>query len=180
MSVILRPPYGLQGATIQGKASIYTANADGTYTVASYSEALALVGAGWQVESLGSQAEAWVQSSLAVVVGQTMSVYGAATAMGPNVGNGSMTVDSCDIVFGGTFGSETVTVLFTMTYDDASTQTTTYTATGTGTTVLTLAQLRALAKNNRSLKAIAVQAKSSLSGGSSIATVVINSHGLNL
>ena len=48
--------------------------------------------------------------------------------------------------------SETVTVLFTMTHDDASTQTTTYTATGTGTTVLTLAQLRALAKNNRSLE----------------------------
>lgn len=179
MSVIMRPPYGAEAGTIQGKAANYTPNADGTYTIPSYSEALALMGAGWKVEEEGSQAEDFVLSALAVAVGQTGGTYGAATAWGPDTGNASMIPLSLDIVFGGTFGSETVTVKFVVTYDDGTTTTIqSDTATGTGTTSYTNAKLRAFFKDNRSITSIAVSAKSTIS--SSTATVALNAHGRNL
>lgn len=83
-----------------------------------------------------------------------------------------------DVVFGGTFGAETVTATVTVTYSDATTASVTKTATATGTTSFTNADIMALIKDGVYINKISVKSKSSIS--SSTANVTFNHYGLYL
>lgn len=81
-----------------------------------------------------------------------------------------------DIVFGGTFGSETVTAQITATSSDASQATLTKTATATGTVSLSNADMRALMKDGTIITQLSYQSQSTIA--SSTAIVTFTRHGL--
>lgn len=172
----LKAPTGFAGP-VAGIADSITPDANGFYNSTDYREIQALLAAGWQV--VGSVVDGdFVAALTGVNPSASVGVYGTAQLIKPNSGYGSLHIESCDLVFGGTFGSETVTVQIIVTYSDGTTTTiTSFTATATGTTAMSLAQIRAMIKQGVSIASISFQSKSSLSGGSSIATLGVNAHG---
>jgi len=83
-----------------------------------------------------------------------------------------------DVVFGGTFGTETVTADITVTYSDTTTATVTKTATAIGTTAFANSDLMSLIKDGVYINKISVKSKSSIA--SSTATVTFNHFGFYL
>jgi hypothetical protein len=83
-----------------------------------------------------------------------------------------------NVVFGGTFGAETVTSTISVAYSDTTTTSITKTATAVGTTSLTGTDLMGLIKDGVYINKISVKSKSSIS--SSTVTVTFNHAGLYL
>lgn len=106
----------------------------------------------------------------------TIDTYGTAVTNTPAVNYTAILPLGADIVFGGTFGAETVTAQITVTYSDATTATLTKTATGTGTTSLTVTDLMTLVKDGVYITQTSFNSKSSIA--SSTVTVTFNRYGL--
>jgi hypothetical protein len=83
-----------------------------------------------------------------------------------------------NVVFGGTFGTETVTATITVTFSDTTTASITKTATAATTTPLTGTDLMGLIKDGVYINKISVKSKSSIA--SSTATVTFSHAGLYL
>jgi hypothetical protein len=96
----------------------------------------------------------------------------------PVTGYVSLIPQAIDVVFGGTFGTETVTADITVTFSDATTAIVTKTATATGTTSLTNTDLMTLAKDGVFINKISVKSKSSIAD--STATATFNHYGIYL
>jgi hypothetical protein len=77
-----------------------------------------------------------------------------------------------DIVFGGTFGTETVTATVTVTYSDATTASVTKTATATGTSSFSNSDMMTLIKDGVYINKLSVKSKSTIA--SSLTTVTFN------
>jgi len=108
----------------------------------------------------------------------TVDTYGTAVDTLPVTGYVSLIPQAIDVVFGGTFGAETVTADITVTYSDATTAIVTKTATAIGTTAFTNTDLMALIKDGVYINKISVKSKSSIA--SSTATVTFNHFGIYL
>lgn len=108
----------------------------------------------------------------------TASTYGTAVNLTPATGYSSLVPSAIDVVFGGTFGAETVTANVTVTYSDATTASVTKTATATGTNSFTNSDLMTLMKDGVYINKIAVESESSIA--SSAATVTFNHAGFYL
>ncbi len=181
-TVVMRPPTGGTAGvgTIQGLGANYSPDASGDYSIPFYKDVQALLQAGWTVVKAANTAPDYLVDLTGINPSATLNTYGTAQLISPTADFASVKPLSFSIVFGGTFGSETVTVKIIVTFSDGSTQTTTsFTATGTGTTAFTLAQLRStFYKNGVTISSISIASASSLSAGSSIATVEVLSHGV--
>jgi len=118
------------------------------------------------------------KKSTSVIPSATIATNGTAVVLSPPTNYSMLQPLGMDIVFGGTFGSETITVTSTITYSDATTSLITYTANATGTTSLTNTQLMALIKDGVYIISISTVAKSSIASTS--ATVTLNRYGLYL
>ena len=177
----MRPTSADAGQTIQGTANSYSPAADGTYSVSDVNDIQALLFRGWSIAITASGGDCYVADITSITPSATLNTLGAAKTLSPDTGSTSLIPLSMDLIFGGTFGSETLTVNIVVAYSDGSTPTTitSFTATGTGTTSLTLAQLRGLFVDGKSIASIAFSCKSSLSAGSSAATLEVKSHGEN-
>lgn len=174
---LLKVPSGVPTpGKITGYAATYSPDANGNYTVTDREDLRVLIRNGYTV------IEADVRNDMIVALtgvnpSATLNTYGTAQTVTPAAANVKLKPMSLDLVFGGTFGSETLTVEILVTYSDGTTTTiVTYTATGTGTTALTNAQLRALYKDAVYIVSIRFRSKSSLGAGSSIATLAVNGH----
>lgn len=108
----------------------------------------------------------------------TSSTYGTAVTLAPVTGYSSLVPIAIDCVFGGTFGSETVTAEVTVTYSDSTTASVTKTATATGTTSFTNSDIMSLMKDGVYITQIAVQSQSTIA--STTATVTFNHAGFYL
>lgn len=170
------PPASFKLGTVQGSATVYTPT-NGVYTITDPDDVQSLLVLGWSIAVVKQGGGIWKCALTGVNPSATLNVFGAAQNVTPNAGATEIVPLSFDIVFGGTFGSETVTVQFVMNYSDGTTATVTFTATGTGTTSLTNAQLRSLVADGLSISFIAISSKSTIN--SSTATVAINGHGEN-
>lgn len=106
----------------------------------------------------------------------TIDTYGAAVTNTPATNFTAILPLGVDIVFGGTFGAETVTAQIVVTYSDATTATLTKTAVATGTTTLTATDLMGLVKDGVYITQSSFNSKSSIA--SSTATVTFNRYGL--
>lgn len=119
-----------------------------------------------------AKARKWAPA--AVTPSATANTDGTGVTMSPSTGeNGFGLLGLGQVVFGGTFGSETVTATFTVTFSDATTATVTVTATATGTTALTAANLLGLHKDNVYIKNVVVKAKSTISSSAATATATL-------
>ena len=179
-AVIMRPPSGFSG-TLQGMGANYSADASGNYSILFYKDVQTLLAAGWSPVVSGTETTPdFLVDLTGINPPAAVSTYGTVQNIAPGTDFGSIKPLSCDIVFGGTFGTETVTVQIVVTFSDGTTHTTTtFTATGTGTTAMTNAQLRStFYKNAVTITNIAINSKSSLAAGSSIATVEVKMHGI--
>ena len=178
-NVVMRPPAGVSG-TLQGRALNFSPDASGNYNVSDYRDVNALLQAGWRTVVSGTESTPdYVVDLTGIAPAAALNTYGAAVLLTPTADFGSVKPLSCDLIFGGTFGSETLTVKIIVIWSDGSTATvTSFTATSTGTTVMTPAQLRTtFFKNGLTISSISFQAASSLAAGSSIATLEVKSHG---
>ncbi len=174
----LKAPTGTVG-NVFGNADVLSPDAGGFYNSTDVAEIRALLGAGWRPATLTDTD--FKAALTGVTPSATLNTYGTPQLIIPGAGYSSVHVESCDLVYGGTFGSETLTVKIIVTYSDGSTVTiTSFTATATGTTAMTLAQIRALHKNGVSIASISFSTASSLAAGSSVATLAVNAHGLNV
>jgi hypothetical protein len=116
--------------------------------------------------------------STSVVPATTASTNGTAITLTPPQGYSMIQPLGMDMIFGGTFNNETITITNTITYSDTTTTTVTYTSTATGTTSLTNSQLMALVKDGVYITSISTVAQSSIANTS--ATILINRYGLYL
>jgi hypothetical protein len=178
----MRPPSGgtTGVGTVYGNATNYTADASGNYTITFYKDVDALLNQGWSIVKTGNTTPDFLVDLTGIAPSATLNTYGPATILSPTADYASVKPLSCDLIFGGTFGSETLTVKIIVTFSDGTTQTTTsFTATGTGTTAFTNAQLRStFYKNGVTISSISFSCASSLAAGSSIATLEVKSHGI--
>ena len=108
----------------------------------------------------------------------TAATNGTVVDLIPATNYSALNPMAVDVVFGGTFGTETVTADITVIYSDATTATITKTATAVGTTSLTGTDLMTLAKDGVYINKISVKSKSSIA--SSTATVTFNHFGIYL
>ena len=133
--------------------------------------------AGIQASKIAMQKN-YRRTATAIVPSATANTNGTAVTLTPPAGFAMIQPLACDIVFGGTFNSETMTVTFTINYADYSNITQTFTATATGTTSLTNTQLMSFIKDSTYIISISTVAKSTIAN--SIATVSLNRCGLYL
>ena len=108
----------------------------------------------------------------------TANAYGTAVTLTPLTNYTGIYPMAIDIVFGGTFGSETVTAQFTVTYSDSTTALITKTATATGTVSLTNSELMSLIKDGVYITQTSMQSKSTIT--SSAVTTTFNRAGIYL
>lgn len=108
----------------------------------------------------------------------TANTDGTMVTLLPATNYVSMFPQAVDVVFGGTFGAETVTATVNVTYFDATTTMVTKTATAVGTTSFTNSDLMSLIKDATYIKQIDVYSQSTIA--SSTATVTINHCGFYL
>lgn len=106
----------------------------------------------------------------------TATTNGTAVTLLPPTGFMSLFPSAgIDVVFGGTFGAETVTATVKATYSDATTVTAIKTATAARTAIFTNADIRTLIKDGLYIQEIDVYSQSSIA--SSVATVTFNHAG---
>lgn len=108
----------------------------------------------------------------------TANANGTVVDLTPPSSYYSIFPEAMDVVFGGTFGSETVTANIVVTYSDSTTTTITKTATAVGTVSLTSTDKIALIKDGLYITKIEVSCQSTIS--SSVATVTFNHCGFYL
>ena len=108
----------------------------------------------------------------------TANTDGTAVTLTPPTGYLSLNPLGVDIVFGGTFGTETITATIKVTYADLTTATVEKTATAIGTTSLNNADSMGLFKDGTYIKQIDVYSKSSIA--SSTVAVTFNHYGFYL
>lgn len=113
-----------------------------------------------------------------IVPSATLDTYGTEVTLLPTTGYISIVPLMFDVVFGGTFGTETVTVDITVTYSDDLTSTITKTATAIGTVSLSNSDIFSLVKDNVYIKKMAFKSKSSIA--STTATTTLNYYGFYL
>ena len=174
--MILRRPATNNTDLVYGVSINYVV-VNGQITVEENKDILALMAQGWQPVVGVDKGGVLVYSITGITPDATAGTYGTAKDILPEAGFSSFVPLSFDLVFGGTFGTETVTAQLVITYTDGSTQTiTSYTATAVGTTSLTIDQLRGLFATGKfvGIASIAVATSSTLA--SSATTLAINSH----
>ncbi|HEY8805477.1 MAG TPA: hypothetical protein VIM42_10315 [Clostridium sp.] len=108
----------------------------------------------------------------------TANTLGTAVILLPATNFTGIYPEAIDFVFGGTFGSETVTAQITATYSDLTTGIVTKTATAVGTTSFSNSDLMALIKDGVFITQASFQSKSTIA--SSLATVTFNRCGIYL
>lgn len=108
----------------------------------------------------------------------TANTLGVATLNTPPANFKALATLGVNLVFGGTFGSETVSCIKTVTYSDGTTASLTKTATAAGTVSLTVADFLALVKDGVSIVQSSWQSQSTIA--SSLATVTVNRYGFYL
>lgn len=108
----------------------------------------------------------------------TANTYGTPVDLLPATGFVSLTPLGIEIDFGGTFGSETVTAQFIVTFSDATIATVTKTTASTGTILLNVTDMITLASDGLYINKISVQSKSSIA--SSTTTVTFSHYGYYL
>jgi len=108
----------------------------------------------------------------------TANANGATVTLTPPTGYLSLNPLGIDVVFGGVFGTETVTATVKVTYADLTTATIEKTATAAGTTSLNNADLMGLFKDGTYIKQIDAYSKSSIA--SSTVAVTFNHYGFYL
>ena len=108
----------------------------------------------------------------------TTDIFGTGVDLLPITGYLALNPLAFNVVFGGTFGAETVTADITFTFSDTTTATVTKTATTIGTTSLTGIDLMELAKDGVYINKITVKSKSSIA--ITTATVSFNHYGFYL
>lgn len=108
----------------------------------------------------------------------TANTYGSAAVFTPATNFLGIYPRDIDVVFGGTFNSETVTALITATYNDGTTGSVTKTATGTGTQSLINSDFLSLVKDGCYIVQVTYQCKSTIAN--SAATVTFNRYGMYL
>ncbi|MNF73147.1 hypothetical protein D3C84_551420 [compost metagenome] len=108
----------------------------------------------------------------------TLDTYGTVVDLLPTTGYTSLIPLGIDIVFGGTFGVETVTADITVTFSDATTATISKTATAIGTVSLSNSDIMALAKDGVYINKLSVKSKSSIA--TSTTSVTTNHYGFYL
>ena len=118
------------------------------------------------------------KKSSAPIVSATADTFGAVIDLAPATGYVSLIPQLFEVVFGGTFGAETVTVDITVTFSDVTTATVTKTATAIGTVTLNGSELMALIKDDVYINKISVKSKSSIA--SSVTTATVNHFGFYL
>jgi len=171
------PPASFGLGTVYGKGgTLYSAN-NGVYTITDPGDVAALLIQGWSVVAVKQGGGIWKAALTGVNPSATLGTYGTAQNVTPDPGATELIPLSLDIVFGGTFGSETATVQIVSNFSDGTNASQTFTATATGTTALTNAQLRSLCKDGVSISSLAISSKSTIA--SSAVTVAINAHGEN-
>ena len=116
-----------------------------------------------------------LETAQAITVDPDDTFTTAAVSIAPATsGYDRLVIQAIDIVFGGTFDSETATVGIIATYDDDTTSSElTRTATSTSTVALTTANILALNVTGKSIKSLAIRAKSDHATSTSV-TVTIN------
>jgi hypothetical protein len=100
----------------------------------------------------------------------TADTFGAIVDLLPATNYTALNPLFFNIVFGGTFGTETVTSDITVTFSDATTTSITKTATAVGTTSLTGTDLMGLIKDGVYINKISVKSKSSIASSTATAT----------
>jgi len=108
----------------------------------------------------------------------TINTLGTAVILLPATNYTGIYPQAIDVVFGGTFGSETATAQITATYSDLTTGTVTKTATAVGTVSFTNSDLMSLIKDGVYITQTSFQSKSTIA--SSLATVTFNRCGIYL
>jgi molybdenum cofactor biosynthesis enzyme len=108
----------------------------------------------------------------------TANTNGTMVTLIPSTGYLSLNPLGVDVVFGGTFGTETVTATIKVTFGDLTTATLEKTATAVGTTSLNNTDLMQLIKDGTYIKQIDVYSKSSIA--SSAVAVTFNHFGFYL
>lgn len=108
----------------------------------------------------------------------TANTYGTAVDYSVTTNYSSLLPQAIDVVFGGTFGTETVTAQIVVTYSDATTSSITKTATATGTVSLTNTDIMSLIKDGLNITKLSVSSKSTIA--SSTTTVTFNHFGIQL
>lgn len=105
----------------------------------------------------------------------TINTNGTATTNTPATNYTALMTLGVNLVFGGTFGSETVTCTKTVTYSDGTTATLAKTATATGTVSLSTTDFLALAKDGVYITQSSWQSQSTIAN--SAVTVTVNRYG---
>lgn len=105
----------------------------------------------------------------------TANTLGTATSNTPPTNYTALATLGVNLVFGGTFGAETVTVTKTVTYSDGTTASLTKTATATGTTTLNTTDFLALTKDGVYITQSSWQSQSTIAN--SAVTVTVNRYG---
>ncbi len=108
----------------------------------------------------------------------TAATNGTAVVLLPATNYSSMFPEAIDVVFGGTFGAETVTATVKVTYSDNLTATVSKTATAVGTTSFANSDIMSLVKDGVYIKEIDVYSQSTIAD--SAATVTFNHAGFYL
>jgi len=108
----------------------------------------------------------------------TADTNGTTVSLTPPTGYTSINPMGIDVVFGGTFGTETITATIKITFGDLTTATLEKTAIAVGTTSLSNADLMQLIKDGTYIKQIDVYSKSSIA--SSAVAVTFNYYGFYL
>jgi hypothetical protein len=108
----------------------------------------------------------------------TADTNGDVVTLTPPTGYLSLNLLGVDVVFGGTFGTETITATIKVTFGDNTTATLEKTATAVGITSLSNADLMELFKDSTYIKQIDVYSKSSIA--SSAVAVTFNHFGFYL
>lgn len=108
----------------------------------------------------------------------TANTAGTTVSATPVTNYVSMFPQGIDVVFGGTFGTETVTATVKVTYGDVTTATATKTATAVGTSSFTNTDLMSLIKDATYIKQIDVYSQSTIA--SSASTITFNHCGFYL
>lgn len=108
----------------------------------------------------------------------TLGTFGTALVLTPPTGFLGLFPEAIDIVYGGTFGSETVTAQITATYSDTTTGVVTKTATAVETVSFTNSDLMSLIKDGVYITQTSFQSQSTIAN--SAVTVTFNRCGLYL
>ena len=134
-------------------------------------------GANWQnISTAGLATSTLWKKTATVTPSATLGTYGTAVVL--IAGTGASYINPAALFSVSTgLGSETVTVQYVATFDDASTSTGTFTVSSNVTTNLTANQLALLFKDNRSLVSVTVSVQSTIN--SSAASVAFTVMGAN-